>query len=730
MITYINNENKQDYTVLFDKASAKLGLVPVEKEVGLEADGTPIIKQYKYVESNGEWSLIECVPFNKEEGADNSNADFDASGNFLITKNGQKVISKGISSLNEYFQHITQLAALATNNGRTGTDPYFLRLPLDEPFFEINANTRGITVPGELSQIGIVGDKLAEVLFFKIDRYYDAIDLNTRHIYIEWELPDGTKGISRDYLRDVQSEKDKIIFGWLIDDDLTAQVGTIRFAVRFVEWSNRQDQSNEIPDSTGLEYSFSSLPATVTISDSLHYTLFEDDEALAYYTTTDTDTAVYNYKFYLEDSEPDAVDETAPQLAAIPVYVRNLDKVNNEDAELVAPAVVEDGTITKQAIYKHNLIGGGKGQEEGSLELVAEAYSPDSGNITYMFGYKATETSGTDGLVTKTKFMPVSDTSDEATTYYKKGENGAYVPVAHSQIDASTQYYERVAYTIVDKAGYYFVNTRNRVAGKKTNTADSFTLYVPYAAMPEVTTPMADHFVISEQAYSTAPDESVDQTKRTDEDKSNIKVVVGEAGAASTVLRPIVVADDGTGTENFTYIWYKSADIYDTAMEHAEVIEGADAATLEVSQPGCYALKIDNQFNNDHTETELLDAGVCRVTRMPEIPNLAETWAHFEEILIAGRENQPALEIPEVDHDVMHYEWHKVTADNADEDPIATDDLTSAAGDLEFTNGVATIPFIPQTEGYYYFLLSNTLNGATAIMNSANSYGVISVRRA
>lgn len=54
MITYINSENKQDYTVLFNKASAKLGLLPVEKEVGLNPDGTPIIEQWKYVESNGD----------------------------------------------------------------------------------------------------------------------------------------------------------------------------------------------------------------------------------------------------------------------------------------------------------------------------------------------------------------------------------------------------------------------------------------------------------------------------------------------------------------------------------------------------------------------------------------------------------------------------------------------------------------------------------------------------
>jgi hypothetical protein len=101
----------------------------------------------------------------------------------LLDEQGNPI--QPISGLNDYFQHIKDLAGLAIGQGRSGSDPYFLRLPLDEPFFEINANTRGITVPGELSQVAVVGDKLAEIVFFRIDRYYDAVDLNTRHIYIE-----------------------------------------------------------------------------------------------------------------------------------------------------------------------------------------------------------------------------------------------------------------------------------------------------------------------------------------------------------------------------------------------------------------------------------------------------------------------------------------------------------------------------------------------------------------
>lgn len=169
MITYIDSSNKQDYTVLFDKASAKLGLTPIVKEI-VDENGDISYEYYRRVQKDGVWTEVKL-------GKD----DLDDNGNLIV--NGK--VSKGISSLNEYFQHITDLASLAIGNGRTGSDPYFLRLPLNEPFLEINANTRAITVPASLKQIGVRGDKFAEIVFFKIDRYYDAVDLDTRHIYIE-----------------------------------------------------------------------------------------------------------------------------------------------------------------------------------------------------------------------------------------------------------------------------------------------------------------------------------------------------------------------------------------------------------------------------------------------------------------------------------------------------------------------------------------------------------------
>jgi len=53
MITYIDSSNKEKYTVLFQKASAKLGLAPIIKEVLLE-NGDIDYKYFRRVQEDGE----------------------------------------------------------------------------------------------------------------------------------------------------------------------------------------------------------------------------------------------------------------------------------------------------------------------------------------------------------------------------------------------------------------------------------------------------------------------------------------------------------------------------------------------------------------------------------------------------------------------------------------------------------------------------------------------------
>ena len=52
MITYIDSSNKQDYTVLFNKASMKLGLIPIEKEV-VDKNGEIRLEYWRRIPHSG-----------------------------------------------------------------------------------------------------------------------------------------------------------------------------------------------------------------------------------------------------------------------------------------------------------------------------------------------------------------------------------------------------------------------------------------------------------------------------------------------------------------------------------------------------------------------------------------------------------------------------------------------------------------------------------------------------
>jgi hypothetical protein len=96
------------------------------------------------------------------------------------------------------------------------------------------------------------------------------MDLNTCDIFIQWELPKGTvaagqptKYISPAYVKDIESKPGKLIFGWILTDEITALAGNLKFSVRFFKWDDAD--AAEAGAGKALAYSFSTLTATVTI---------------------------------------------------------------------------------------------------------------------------------------------------------------------------------------------------------------------------------------------------------------------------------------------------------------------------------------------------------------------------------------------------------------------------------------------------------------------------------
>lgn len=686
MITYVDTQNEQKYTVLFNRASAKLGLTPITKTVFNPETAQDETKYFKRIHGNDGWEEVELNPENADDKA------------FI---DGET--SKPISNLNEYFQHIHELAELAIGEGRSGTDPYFLRLPLDEPFLEINANTRVITVPSQLRQVGVHGDKYAEIVFFRIDRYYDAVDLATRDIYIEWENAAGEKGVSKEFLCDTQSEKnkDKIIFGWIIDDAITKQAGTIRFAVRFVEWTNPLAENGS--GGATLAYSFSSLPAQMTIVESLNYSLLEDDSAITYQPTQENQEKHLTYfNWYLENSDPDSMDETSYETAGDINIIQNLKGIDK-------PVNLANGSAT----------------------LAVEASSEDAGIISYLFAHQNEYNGTLNPSDTKKPTLQWVSTDGETAksipnrNIYKK-ENNAYIMVTADEVDDNDSVYIQVASVDVDKPGYYYALIRNTVSGKKANSVYSDIAYVPFAATPVPTENMPAKFIINKASYDLVHDEAVTNSREY-RYLSNIKIVQnGDIGPASLSLgginAPKFTIANGNAND-LVYNWYKANSIEDLATAESVSNESVYVA----NEPGYYAVDVKNSFNNSDATCDRMAAGVLHVMNMPLAPVVESLYTLESTPKDAIEVHQPA------DGAEVSYQWYRIIAHSPNIDPEATEeDLEVCNGTINFVNGVGTIPFKPKKFGAYYFILTSILNKddkegnkVSTYVNGGNEYGVI-----
>lgn len=109
-------------------------------------------------------------------------------------------------------------------------------LPKDEPIYEVDLKTRIINGPDLLS---VRYDHKAEWIYFKVDRYFDNVDLATMNCIIQYNNanPDKKK---RGYVYappfiDIVTLKDenKIIIPWLIEGPATAYEGKVEFALKF-----------------------------------------------------------------------------------------------------------------------------------------------------------------------------------------------------------------------------------------------------------------------------------------------------------------------------------------------------------------------------------------------------------------------------------------------------------------------------------------------------------------
>lgn len=180
-----------------------------------------------------------------------------------------------IDTLEAYYAHIYEIGRLP-GGGR------YLRMPVnndennntDEDFLIINNNTREISVSKTSfakNGIAVEADHLAEIVYFKVDRYFDRMDLaqNKMNIEIRWSLLNSkrqtvTYGSSKALFIDAESYPGEVVFGWAVSRDMCSEAGSLAFSVCFYIGENKAAEEIGLRDYS-LNTQIASLPVKAGI---------------------------------------------------------------------------------------------------------------------------------------------------------------------------------------------------------------------------------------------------------------------------------------------------------------------------------------------------------------------------------------------------------------------------------------------------------------------------------
>lgn len=759
MITQVTSENKVSYRRLWEEATADLRKYDSKGNIAAESGEAPIMASSKfgYAKVNITASTYEPKTFYCKTIQDGETIyKLDEGPNFVEGTEYYLQYETAIDSLNEYFAYIKELAMI--------NPAKYTRLPIDEDLFEIDANARTIMVPASFAKNGISvkGDVISEIVYFRINRYFDMDDLSTKQIFVEWKNADGREGVSKVWGIDVESDPGYLIFGWPIDSAVTEATGKVSFSVRFYTVDSKNANT--------LQYSWSTLPQTADIKNSLDFNISgliskNDSDVIR-----DNDTLIIDRLINSQTTEFDTIAEA-------PIFFdREEDEKGNPHnyGDLPKTLDMEDGNDN------HNT-------------LKVSAYSTDGGSISYRWIKRSYEPAsfseivvteeeytpgtlyikGEDGTFTQEKADSVfnadatyalpqykaetidkSDRSVKAMTldseretnkiYYIQSSKEGIVPVTYkilspaiaikaAEIDSpyfgygvvdlpgdelnEVPVYETIATAVVNGIGRYNAVATNRSNKSTKDTLSTICIVAP-PDIPLISTPVDTTAILKKDAdYLTT-------------------IGVGVRGGRR-------------GTP--TYEWfYKGAE-----DEDFTAIPDSNKSTLNVqgaaygSEPigdGFYKVKITNHLNGATTETE---STICTVTHeviAPAIGNLTElvgdntTIEYALSDIEAGKKvldfelTENILEKPMKDainkpeENSITYRWYKVYQGNKLDSQM--DKLLKDAYDGKYikpdAQDIANSPtenadgatFTPTASGFYFCVITNHFNGQSASIST------------
>lgn len=694
MITYVNKNNADKYSFLYSQASQDLRThdangneVPMGSANALlqftELSGEKALTIDEYVAGRFYVKNADGVYVLCEDSEDKFNPD------------QVYYQSDDITSLDEYFSYIVELNKISKR---------YTILPLDEEVFEIDANTRTIKVPDSFKNNGISvqGDEVAEIVYFRINRFFDSMDLALRDIYIEWksaakdENGKEITGVSVPWVIDTESDPGYIIFGWALSSKITAAAGTVTFAARFYTF----DKEKEI-----LEYSLSTLQQTATIKPSLNFNL---KDIIMDGSLIDDPDSLISDRFKNSQLSSGAVQ------AEIPTWILDLKTADD--------TLVEVDEATGKNIVYVNLATDGDGFKTVALSRDVQAMASDAGQLSYTWKKYDIDTNKKLDLDFEITMVQTADTervpgklyyiADGEKVFILAPDTVVFDP-AEEGYDTTKPIYEKVSRGVINSIGKYLVVCTNRV---KNSTAinETWTLVVPRPVEPVINTNVAARGILVEPSEFTHV--------------LSVDASVSDAG-------------------KLTYQWYKMAP----GTNEFVAIAGANEATYQIkggaptendAATGCegdgyYMVEITNNLNvevlKDGEESarraiDMIESATCRVTHAAEpLVIFVDSEISYAQSEILNKGEKIAIKaehkagsgepIQRTDDDKITYQWYKYMQGqgaNVDDDVAAAEAGEYQLNGDRMMEGATEPSYSPAGTGYYFCEVTNHYNGTTA----------------
>lgn len=466
-----------------------------------------------------------------------------------------------VNSLEQYFGQIQEIASL---------DLSLLRLPLDEPMFEINADARTINVgatPFKQNGLSVQGDHIAEMIFFKIDRYYDYMDLNNAKIYVNWKNGDS---FAKDEcpIRSVSIEPGYLIFGWPIRNAITKKNGTLNFAVEF-SITNSENQTT---------YKLNTLPANLEIKTGLILNNPEIVDNMA----ENIRTILFNSKFGEGEG---MVGDVLWISELVPAIGDEFSSVIN-----LAPQGNSEETLTSTPVVLKCLAAAGR-----DVEI---SYS-DHDKVPMTPCFEA---------------IPADAELNNNVRYYVLAGEDAYVPATESDYlaweNGEKVLYISIAKITVDKVGSYDVNAQGVKFDVDGETRIGASEVVNCKA---ITVPQAD---IPASVIITKPEVVVKEGYAINADENTIFLEEGEA------LELTATAEMPNGFGKLQFTWIKDND--EANGEKSGFVD-EDSNIYEVTEQGKYKVKVEHYRNEDEIKSNISDQCVVSYYASPITATLGDT---------------------------------------------------------------------------------------------------------